>query len=126
MKSSKREIITAVLAISLCLVAIVPLAKVVRQVGETTEAVRRIEIHLPDPGQGAAGAAPLCRPGLPGEERIQTFYCDMTQPSVIAAMWREPALARDMDIIVDDGLHVFEAQVTLFESSVHKLAKGGD
>ena len=59
------------------------------------------------------------------EDRIETFFCDMTQPEVIAAMWKEPALSDPFDFMVDDGLHVFEAQVTLLEHSLHKLAKGG-
>lgn len=59
------------------------------------------------------------------EERIDTFYCDMTKPAVIATMWKAPALAGDLDIIVEDGLHVFDAQVTFFENAVHKLATGG-
>lgn len=69
--------------------------------------------------------ADIDRKALFEEERIQTFYCDMTNPAVIAAMWREPALAGDLDIIVEDGLHVFDAQVTFFENAVHKLARGG-
>jgi hypothetical protein len=69
--------------------------------------------------------ADIDRKALFSEERIQTFYCDMTKPDVIAAMWKEPALARSLDIIVEDGLHVFDAQVTFFENAVNKLAKGG-
>jgi hypothetical protein len=30
-----------------------------------------------------------------------------------------------LDLIVEDGLHVFDAQVTFFENAVQKLAKGG-
>jgi hypothetical protein len=59
------------------------------------------------------------------EDRIETFFCDMTKPDVIAAMWSHPLLADPLDIIIDDGLHVFEAQVTLLENSLHKLASGG-
>lgn len=69
--------------------------------------------------------ADIDRKALFEEERIQTFYCDMTQPKVIATMWQAPALARSLDIIIEDGLHVFDAQVTFFENAVHKLAKGG-
>jgi hypothetical protein len=69
--------------------------------------------------------ADIDRKALFSEERIQTFYCDMTKPEQISAMWKEPALARSLDIIVEDGLHVFEAQVTFFENAVQKLTKGG-
>jgi hypothetical protein len=69
--------------------------------------------------------ADIDRKALFSEERIQTFYCDMTKPNEIAAMWKEPALARRLDLIVEDGLHVFDAQVTFFENAVRKLAKGG-
>lgn len=56
------------------------------------------------------------------EDRIHTMYCDQTVPSVIRAMW-EPL--PDMEIIIDDGLHVFEANVTFFENSIHKLTPTG-
>jgi hypothetical protein len=59
------------------------------------------------------------------EDRIETFYCDMTKPDVIAAMWKHPSLSGPLDIMIDDGLHVFEAQTTLLENSLHKLATGG-
>ncbi len=59
------------------------------------------------------------------EDRIQTFFCDMTKPEVIAEMWRAPELSAPLDVIIDDGLHTFEAQTTLLEHSLHKLAVGG-
>jgi hypothetical protein len=59
------------------------------------------------------------------EDRIETFFCDMTRPEVIAEMWRQPSLSDPLDIMIDDGMHVFEAQVTLLENSLHKLAPGG-
>jgi len=59
------------------------------------------------------------------EERIDTFYCDQTSATDIAALWAQPALAAPFDIIIDDGLHRFDANVTFFENSIHKLAQGG-
>jgi hypothetical protein len=56
------------------------------------------------------------------EDRIQTVYCDQTNPSVIRHMWTH---LPDMDIIIEDGLHVFEANVTFFENSIHKLKQKG-
>lgn len=56
------------------------------------------------------------------DDRIHTVYCDQMNPDVIRDMWsRLP----DMDIIIEDGLHTFVANVTFFESSIHKLKEGG-
>jgi SAM-dependent methyltransferase len=56
------------------------------------------------------------------EDRIQTFYCDQTNPETIKEMWRglEP-----FDIIIEDGLHTFAANVCFFENSIHKLKSNG-
>jgi len=56
------------------------------------------------------------------EDRIRSMYCDQTNRDVIRSMWDS---LPDMDIIIDDGLHTFEANVTLFENSVHKLKSSG-
>jgi len=56
------------------------------------------------------------------EDRILTMYCDQTNPHVIQTMWEE---LPNMRIIVEDGLHTFEANVTFFENSIHKLLPGG-
>jgi hypothetical protein len=55
-------------------------------------------------------------------ERIQTFYCDQTNPETIKEMWRglEP-----FDIIIEDGLHTFAANVCFFENSIHQLKSNG-
>ena len=58
-------------------------------------------------------------------DRIKTFYCDQTKPEIIASMWQTPALRENFDIIIEDGLHTFKANVCFFENSAHKLAKGG-
>jgi len=58
-------------------------------------------------------------------ERIKTFYCDQTNPEIIKQMWDEPALKENYDIIVEDGLHTFSANVTFFENSIHKLKPNG-
>jgi hypothetical protein len=56
---------------------------------------------------------------------IDTFYCDQTDPDVIKTMWESPELSEPFDIIVEDGLHEFNANVCFFENSIHKLASGG-
>jgi SAM-dependent methyltransferase len=59
------------------------------------------------------------------EERIQTFYCDQTNQESITKMWEEPVLNGGFDIIIDDGLHQFDANVCFLENSIHKLNPGG-
>lgn len=60
-------------------------------------------------------------------DRIHTYFCDQTDPAIITQMWTNN---RDLheepfDIIIEDGLHTFEANKCFFENSIHKLAKGG-
>jgi SAM-dependent methyltransferase len=57
--------------------------------------------------------------------RIHTFYCDQTNPHIISYMWNQPALQETFDIIVEDGLHTFHANVCFFENSIHKLKPNG-
>ncbi len=59
------------------------------------------------------------------EGNIRTYFCDQTKPDVIKTLWEHPDLQEGFDIIIDDGLHEFEANCTLFENSVHKLKPGG-
>jgi len=58
-------------------------------------------------------------------DRIQSFYCDQTNAHIIKYMWNEPALQEDFDIIIEDGLHTFNANVCFFENSIHKLKRNG-
>jgi hypothetical protein len=58
-------------------------------------------------------------------DRIHTYWCNQTSPECIAQMWKEPELQESFDIIVDDGLHMFQAGKCLFENSLHKLKVGG-
>ena len=57
------------------------------------------------------------------EERIKTFYCDQTNPETIREMWDN--IPEEIDIIVEDGLHQFNANKCFFENSIHKLKVGG-
>lgn len=59
------------------------------------------------------------------EDRIKTYFCDQTNPHVIKYMWKESELEAPFDILIEDGLHTYEANVCFFENSVHKLADGG-
>jgi len=57
--------------------------------------------------------------------RIKTFFCDQTNPLIIQNMWSNNELKENFDIIIDDGLHQFDANVCFFENSIHKLNPNG-
>ena len=57
------------------------------------------------------------------ENRIKTFEVDQTSKNSIESMWNK--INNDFDIIIDDGLHEFGANITFFENSFHKLRSGG-
>lgn len=59
------------------------------------------------------------------DTRIQTFYCDQLDAEVIGAMWAQPVLRTPFDLIVDDGMHTFEANVSFLASSLEHLRPGG-
>ena len=40
-------------------------------------------------------------------------------------MWNEQYLKEGFDIIIEDGLHTFDANVCFFENSIHKLNPNG-
>ena len=49
---------------------------------------------------------------------LKTFYLDQTSKESIEAMWRAIQIS-DFDLIIDDGLHTFDAGVCLFENSMY-------
>lgn len=57
--------------------------------------------------------------------RIKTYYCDQTDPKSINTLWNNSELKQEFDIIVEDGLHEFYANVCFFENSIHKVKSGG-
>jgi SAM-dependent methyltransferase len=59
------------------------------------------------------------------ENRIETFYCDQNNPDAIRALWDNDVLHDNFDIIIEDGLHIFDSNVCFFENSWHKLNVGG-
>ena len=59
------------------------------------------------------------------EVRIKTFYCDQLDPSSIRELWSHPELRDGMDIIIEDGLHTFEANISFLEGSLDHLRPGG-
>ena len=58
------------------------------------------------------------------EDRIETFYCDQTNPASIRELWAAVRVG-EFDLMIDDGLHTVEAGVCLLENSFHKLREGG-
>jgi SAM-dependent methyltransferase len=58
-------------------------------------------------------------------DKIKTFYCDQTNKDIIKKMWDEEVLQENFDIIIDDGLHSFNANVCFFENTIHKLKPNG-
>lgn len=58
-------------------------------------------------------------------DRIRTFFCDQTNPTIIQELWNQPDLQDPFDIIIEDGLHTFEANVCFFENSIHKVKPNG-
>ena len=58
------------------------------------------------------------------EERIKTFHCDQTSESSIKNLWSSIGDVQ-FDLMIDDGLHTFEAGRTLLLNSIHKLKRGG-
>lgn len=57
------------------------------------------------------------------EERISTYWVDQTSPEAVQTMWAQ--IGGTIDLIVDDGLHEFQAGRILFENSIDYLADRG-
>jgi hypothetical protein len=59
-------------------------------------------------------------------DRIKTFFVDQTNPYTISNLWNNPEMRNiQFDILIDDGLHQFNANKMFFEHSIHKLKDGG-
>ena len=56
-------------------------------------------------------------------ERIKTFQVDMMNKDSIIKMWTK--ISKNMDIIIDDGFHSFEANTIFFENSFQNLNPNG-
>lgn len=59
------------------------------------------------------------------EDRIKTFFVDQTNSETIQKMWLENFEKIEIDILIDDGLHEFNANKNFFDNSIHKLKKNG-
>lgn len=59
------------------------------------------------------------------DERIQTFFMDQLNTESIKDVFDNLLESIDFDIIIDDGLHTFEANYNFLVNSIHKLKVGG-
>lgn len=59
------------------------------------------------------------------EDRIKTFFCDQLDQAAIRQLWAQPDLRGGVDIIIEDGLHTFEAGCSFLEGSLEQLRPGG-
>ena len=59
------------------------------------------------------------------EDRIKTFYCDQLDSVAIRDLWLQPVLRGGMDIVIDDGLHTFEGNMSFLDGSLEHLRAGG-
>jgi len=58
------------------------------------------------------------------EDRIKTFFCDQTNANEIEKFFDSCSI-KSFDIIIDDGLHSYDAAKIFFENSWPKLKHGG-
>ena len=58
------------------------------------------------------------------EERIETYFIDQTNADSINEFWKKVD-CDNFDIMIDDGLHTFNAGWTLFSHSINKLSTVG-
>jgi len=61
---------------------------------------------------------------LKNEDRIKTYYVDQTNPDTIDKMFNEIGVDY-FDVILEDGLHEFNANICFFENSIKYLSPSG-
>ncbi len=57
------------------------------------------------------------------DRRIQTHYCDQRDAEAIRSMWAQPAVRPPFDVIIDDGLHTAEANVSFLTHSLDHVRR---
>ena len=55
---------------------------------------------------------------LKNEDRIKTFHVDQTNPSSIKSMFDRIGVKK-FDVILEDGLHEYNANICFFENSIN-------
>ena len=58
------------------------------------------------------------------DDRIQTYQVDQTNPNSIRKLW-DLVDMDSFDVMIDDGLHCYEAGICLFENSIQRLGQNG-
>ena len=61
---------------------------------------------------------------LKNEERIKTFFVDQTNPKAISTMFKNIGEEK-FDIILEDGLHEYSANICFFENAIDFLEEDG-
>lgn len=59
------------------------------------------------------------------DRRISTYYVDQQSENSIKELWSSIGKNEEFDVMIDDGLHTFDAAITLFENSVSNLNSHG-
>ncbi len=60
------------------------------------------------------------------KKNIKTYYCDQRDPSSIQKLFSHVDLMHtSFDIIIEDGLHEFDANLNFLVNSIQKLKEGG-
>ncbi len=57
------------------------------------------------------------------EERISTYYCNQLDKNSIENIKQN--FDFEFDLVIEDGLHTFEANISFFECFIDKVRKGG-
>jgi SAM-dependent methyltransferase len=58
------------------------------------------------------------------DDRIETYYVDQTRPETLEALFHQFG-APPFDLVVDDGLHTFEANVNVYRAAHRRVGPGG-
>ena len=61
---------------------------------------------------------------LKSDDRIKTFFVDQTNPETISLMFKNIGVSK-FDVILEDGLHEYNANICFFENSIKFLSDDG-
>lgn len=61
---------------------------------------------------------------LKNDYRIKTFFVDQTNPATISLMFKNIGVSK-FDVILEDGLHEYNANICFFENSISFLSDNG-
>ena len=61
---------------------------------------------------------------LKSDDRIKTFFVDQTNPETISLMFKKIGVSK-FDVILEDGLHEYNANICFFENSIKYLDDDG-